>query len=112
MQDSMNDRERRQRPLEYSARANTVDIGQRHNTLRDSKFGGVRASISFRLPFRGISIMRNWYHTGRGQKMKEKIQQWAAANALTLVFISVLFAITWIWIFVANVFLGSGLSGR
>lgn len=56
--------------------------------------------------------MRNWYHSGRGQKMKQKVQDWATENALTLIFITFLFAVQSVWIFIAVAFFGGSISGN
>lgn len=107
----MNERERRQRTVERSARANSVDIRHYSDSRRIHKRGGIRASLSLRVPFRWTGTLWHWYHTGRGTQMKDKLTDWASKNALTLAFILGLFIVTWVWIFIAVVFFGSSLSG-
>lgn len=108
----MNAREQRKTAVEHHTRENSVVIRYPSGNSRIRKCGSSWTSLSLRISFRWISSLRYWYHSGRGQKMKYKVQAWAHENALTLIFISILFIITWIWILVAVAFFGGSLSGR
>lgn len=111
MQDRMNERERRQ-ALGDTTRANTVDIRHTRYHSRIHKRRSSWALIPCRDIFRWISTLRNWYHTGRGQKMKDTLQEWAKNNALTLTLILALFVIQMVWIFISVAFFGGSLSGK
>lgn len=108
----MNARKRNKRTVEHYARENFVVIRYPSGYSRVRKCGGIGTSIPLRISFRWISTLRYWYHSGSGQKMKHTIQSWAHDNALTLAFITVLFIITWGWIFIAVAFFGGSLSGE
>lgn len=107
----MNGAERRERTVERQARADSVVIRHPRDNFRGSKRRNSWASISLRVPFRWTGALRHWYHSGRGQKMKKIIQDHAYANALTALLITILFAITWLWIFISVAFFGGSLSG-
>lgn len=108
----MNARPGAEKTLESQTRKNTVDIRHTSNRVRGNKRRGLRSYFSRRDILGWISSMRYWYHTGRGQKMKDKITDWATENALTLIFITLLFVIQSVWIFIAVAFFGGSISGN
>lgn len=93
-----------------------VDLGQRPKTkwtIRDRVRANQRRNtwriISSRIPISRFSSLWNWYSTGDRQRWEKLIRNWAVSNALTLIFIGVMFVITWIWILVAVTFFGGSL---
>lgn len=64
-----------------------------------------------RVPFRWFSSLRNWYSPDRRQTLKGRLQEWAKRNCFTLIFVLILFILTWLWILVVVTFYDGGIRG-
>jgi hypothetical protein len=64
--------------------------------LRGNRRRSTRKTISLRVHHLGSGILRRFTDATIGPEMRESIREWAHRRAYTLIFLSVMFFITWV----------------
>lgn len=76
-------------------RSGALHRGSGDMRLRGNRRRGAWQAISLRVPHLGRGILRSFTDATVGPEMKKSIREWAHRRAYTLIFLSVMFVITW-----------------